>query len=89
MDDQFSKLENKVLAAIAHIQELRQTNEQLGAQCSELRDRLQDLEDEKDRLQRQLQAAREAAAAVDDFEAKKKLIEQKVSGLLAKLEAMG
>jgi predicted nucleic acid-binding Zn-ribbon protein len=89
MDDQLDRLEARVLAAIALIQDLRRENRELAARCGKQEARLDDLRSARERLEGQLAAARDTAAAVDDFEAKKQLIERKIGSLLEKLEAMG
>jgi FtsZ-binding cell division protein ZapB len=89
MEDQLVRLERKVLEAIALIQSLRRENEQLSARGADLDGRLRDLQEERDQLQRELQQAQAAAAAATDFEQKRQRIEEKVAGLLEKLEAMG
>ncbi len=95
MEDQLSRLEGKVLEAIEIIQGLRQENGELGTRCAglegsmtELEGRLQDAEEQRNQLQRDLEEARESAAQVDQFEEKRRLVEEKVGGLLSKLEAM-
>jgi len=89
MDDQLSRLERKILDAIDLIQTLRRDNQQLSERCETLDVKCRDLTEERDHLQRQLQSAREAAATAEDFEQKRLHIEEKVAGLLEKLEAMG
>jgi hypothetical protein len=89
MDDQFAKLEAKVADAIELIKGLRSENVRLQSQCRDLESRVGDLTDAGARLQRDLAEAREAAAQVEQFEAKRRLIEERVGGLLDKLEAMG
>jgi FtsZ-binding cell division protein ZapB len=89
MDDHLSRLESKVLEAIDTIQNLRQENGELQQRCQDLEASLQDLQGERDGLQRQLAETREVAAQADLFEEKRRIIEDKVGGLLSKLEAMG
>jgi hypothetical protein len=50
---------------------------------------IKELRHENARLQHELAAAREAAEQVTQFETKRRLIEERVGGLLDKLEAMG
>ncbi len=89
MEEQLTRLENKILETIDRMQELRRDNERLGAKCATMQERLRAIESENEGLRQQVDAAREAASQFDDLEAKKRLIEQKVGGLIAKLEAMG
>lgn len=89
MEKQIERLEVKILEAIALIKELRSKNTQLAAECADLQARLVDLEDEKKRLVLKLEAATESAAAADELETKRQLIENKVTSLLDKLEALG
>ena len=88
MDDQLSRLENKVLEAIEIIQGLRHENGELSTRCHDLEARLQDADEQREKLQRELNEARESAAQVAHFEEKRRLVEEKVGGLLSKLEAM-
>ncbi|MBD3221369.1 cell division protein ZapB [bacterium] len=89
MEDHLSRLEVKVVEAIELIQTLREENRGLEGRCEELEHRLQDVAQERDRLRGQLEEASAAAAEVEQFEQKRRLIEQKVGNLLEKLEAMG
>jgi len=89
MDDFITRLENKVLTAIETIQTLRQENAQLEAERESLQKQLQDVTREKERMQRELAETRESASQVEQFEEKRRIIEEKVGGLLDKLEAMG
>lgn len=50
---------------------------------------IRELRQENARLQHDLAEARETAAQVTQFETKRRLIEERVGGLLDKLEAMG
>lgn len=89
MDDHLSRLETKVLQAIETIQNLRETNAELEARCQDLEARLADQEQASERLRSQLDEAATAAAEIERFEQKRRLVEQKVGNLLEKLEAMG
>lgn len=89
MDDQLARLETKVLEAIEIIKGLRHENGELGARCSDLEGRLHEAEEQRSRLQRDLDEARETAAQAEHFEEKRRLVEEKVGSLLSKLEAMG
>ena len=88
MDDQLARLESKVLEAIEIIQGLRRENGELNERCGDLEGRLQDADEQRQQMQRDLGEARESAAQVDQFEEKRRLVEEKVGGLLSKLEAM-
>ncbi len=89
MEDHLSRLETKVTEAIELIQTLREENRGLEGRCGQLEQRLQDVTQESDRLRSRLEEASAAAAEVEQFEQKRRLIEQKVGNLLEKLEAMG
>ena len=89
MDDQFARLEAKVADAIELIKGLRTENAGLLARCRELESQVVELDDAGVRLRHDLAAARDAAVQMTQFEAKRKLIEERVNGLLDKLEAMG
>ena len=88
MDDQLARLENKVLEAIEIIQGLRRENGELAARCEDLEGRLHEAEEQREGLQRELNEARESAAQVEHFEERRRQVEEKVGGLLSKLEAM-
>jgi chromosome segregation ATPase len=89
MDDQIARLESKVLETIEIIQGLRQENHDLGSRVSDLEHQLQAAEEERNDLQRRLNDAQEMASRAELFEEKRRLVEQKVGGLLDKLEALG
>ena len=82
MDDQLARLEAKVLETIETMQGLRHENGELKARCGDLEARGSDLEN-------QLREAHESASQAEGFEEKRRLVEEKVGGLLSKLEAMG
>lgn len=81
-------LEEKVLHAVQRIQELKAENDELRRARSGLEEQLAELRDRADRTQRELDASREAAAALAQMEEKRKIIEEKVGGLLDKLDAL-
>ena len=90
MDDQLAILESKVLETIEIIQGLRRENGELSARCAgleeslaELEGRLQEAAEERERLQRDLDEARESAAQVDQFEEKRRLVEEMSAGCSA------
>ncbi len=89
MDDSIGRLEGKVLEAIALIQNLRQENTQLRERCQTQESSADDLRATVARLQRELGDAQQTADQVTQFEEKRRIIEEKVGGLLEKLEAMG
>lgn len=89
MDDHLSRLEARVQGAIDLIHDLRRQNGDLQSRCQELEQRMGDLQGERDRLQERLHEASAAAAQVEEFEERRRVIEQKVGSLLEKLEAMG
>jgi len=89
MDDHLSRLEAKVNQTIERMQELRRVNADLEQRNQQLEESAGSLRNERDQLQRRLAEASTAAAQVEEFEEKRRLIEQKVGSLLEKLEAMG
>ena len=89
MDNNLNVLEAKVLEAVGLIKELRQENARLTGVCGELEARAAELADANARLQQELEDARRQAADVEVYETKRKEIEDKVGGLLQKLEALG
>lgn len=89
MDDHLSRLEAKVNQTIERMQELRRVNADLEQRHQQLEESVGTLRSERDQLQRRLEEASTAAAQIDEYEEKRRLIEQKVGSLLEKLEAMG
>lgn len=96
MDGNLNILETKVLEAVELIKELRNENQQLTSrnsemetQVTEMEARLGGLEDDNTRLNHELEEARQEAGSVEIYEQKRKEIEDKVGGLLEKLEALG
>ncbi len=87
-DDSFELLEEKVLSAVRRIQELKSENESLAAQRDELTQEVEALNDRASRAESDLANARTQAAQVDNMEDKRKLIEEKVGGLLDKLDSI-
>lgn len=81
-------LEEKVLHAVQRIQELKAENDELRRSRSGLEDQLAELKDRCDRTQRDLDASLESVAAAEQMEEKRKIIEEKVGGLLDKLDAI-
>ena len=96
MDSNLNILETKVLEAIGLIQELRNENQQLtnrnselDSQVTEMEARLGGLEDDNTRLNHELEETRQDAGSIEDYEQKRKEVEDKVGNLLAKLEGLG
>lgn len=89
MDNNFSLLEEKVLKAVRLIQELRAENDQLQQQQEEWKSHLEVLKEDNLRLSQELEQKRSAAAQVEQFEEKRRVIEEKVGGLLEKLDQVG
>ncbi len=85
----FSHLEQKVAEAIELIKDLRSENSTLRQQREELQSRCETLETESVRMNRELEQTRQGAARSEHFEEKRREIEEKVGGLLEKLEALG
>ena len=89
MESNLNILETKVLEAIKLIKDLRGENERLTGRCEDLEARLGDLDNEKVRLNHELDEARQNAGNVEVYEEKRKEIEAKVGGLLEQLEGLG
>jgi chromosome segregation ATPase len=89
MENNFAQLEEKVLKAVRLIQDLRAENQQLQQTQLELQARYEALKEDRDRMNHELETSRQAAATLEQFEEKRRLIEEKVGGLLEKLEEIG
>ncbi len=96
MDNNLNILETKVLEAVELIKELRSENQRLSGRNSELEGQVTALEaqieglaEQNTNLNQELAEARQQAGTVEVYEEKRKEIEDKVGGLLAKLEALG
>ena len=89
MDSNLDILEAKVIEAVGLIKELKAENARLSDRCGELEASLQDLEAAHSRLTTELEEARGNAGAIEVYEEKRKEIEDKVGGLLQKLEGLG
>ncbi len=89
METKLGILEAKVNAAVGLIKELRAENESLKERCRELQSSLAAAEEAHSRLSAELEQARQEAGLAAAFEEKRKEIEDKVGGLLDKLEALG
>jgi len=88
-DDSFSRLEEKVLKAVRMIQDLKTENVRLQQQREGLESEVAGMRREQERLSRELEAARQAAATVEQFEQSRRILEEKVGGLLEKLDQIG
>ncbi len=96
MESNLNILEAKVLEAIALIQDLRQSNRRLAnsnsemaAQVTELTARLLGVESDNERLNTSVAEAEDQAETIQIYEKKRQAIENRVGGLLEKLEALG
>ena len=89
MESKLGLLEAKVVEAVGRIKDLRTENESLKRQCAELKASLAEAEGTAERLHNELEQKSQEASLVGDYEEKRKEIEDKVGGLLAKLEALG
>ncbi|MFT5232876.1 MAG: cell shape-determining protein MreC [Candidatus Krumholzibacteriia bacterium] len=96
MESNLNVLETKVLEAIALIQDLRKTNQrlansntELSEQVTELEARVVGVEAENERLSSTVNEAGEQAETIQVYEEKRQAIENRVGGLLEKLEALG
>lgn len=88
-DDRFAQLEEKVLKAVRLIQDLRAENSRLSRQREELEQAYSSLQAENQRIGRDLEEARATAAMIERFEESRRNIEEKVGGLLEKLDLIG
>ena len=89
MESNFSQLEEKVLQAVRLIQELRTENTELHKQRELLENQFESLKEDNQRISRELEQTRHRAASVEHFEEKRRIIEEKVGGVLEKLEEIG
>lgn len=89
MADNLALLEEKVLAAIDLIKSLRADKARLRQERDDLAVRLNGLTEENDALKRELGAVKNSVIESEQFEAKRRAIEDKVSGLLEMLEGIG
>mgnify|MGYP003702864725 FL=1 len=89
MDSNLDILEAKVIEAVSLIKELKADNERLNGRCGELEAAMQELETVNDRLTTELEEARSEVGTIEVYEEKRKEIEDKVGGLLLKLEGLG
>ena len=89
MEDNLGRLEEKVLKAVRLIQELRSENDRLQRQRTQLESEFAALHERSEQLGCDLEAARAVAATVENFEEHRRIIEEKVGGLLEKLDQIG
>jgi len=87
-ENSLSLLEEKVLHAVQRIQDLKAENEVLRQARSEMEGQLSMLRDQYESAQRDLNEARGRAAAAEQLEDNRRIIEEKVGGLLDKLDAI-
>jgi len=87
-DNSFELLEAKVMTAVRRIQELKAENEALAGRRDELERHVEALKDQVSRTQEELSAVRQQAAHVARWEDRRRLIEEKVGGLLETLESI-
>ena len=87
-DNSFELLEAKVMTAVRRIQELKAENEVLAGRREELEKQVAALKDQVSRAEGELSEARQQAAVVARWEDKRRLIEEKVGGLLETLESI-
>jgi FtsZ-binding cell division protein ZapB len=88
-EDSFSRLEERVLKAVRMIQDLKTENTRLRQQREGLESEIAGMQREQERLARELETARHAAATVEQFEESRRILEEKVGGLLEKLDQIG
>lgn len=87
-DDSMKLLEERVLGAVQRIQVLKTENDQLRRTQSELENQVADLRDRCETAQRELGAVQDRADTAAELENRRSLIEEKVGGLLEKLDAI-
>ena len=89
MERNLTILEEKVLAAVDLIKSLRADNARLRAERDDLAVRLDDVTEENVDLKRELGQVRHSVTDTEQFEVKRRAIEEKVGGLLEMLEGIG
>ena len=89
MEGNLNILEDRVLEAVILIKELRTENGRLNETCQDLENRKAEVEEQNALLKRKLEEATKTASDVELYEQKRKDIEDRVGGLLQKLEALG
>ncbi len=89
MEQSLARLEEKVQHAVRIIGDLRGENSRLRGERDTLQERCDDLSRQTQDLSRELEETRAVAASVETFEHRRRIIEEKVGGLLEKLEQIG
>ncbi len=89
MERNLAILEEKVLAAVDLIKSLRADNARLRTERDDLAVRLDDVTEENVDLKRELGQVRRSVTDTEQFEVKRRAIEEKVGGLLEMLEGIG
>ena len=89
MEGNMTILEEKVVAAIDLIKSLRADLARLRAERDDLALRLDDVTEENVDLKRELGQVRRSVTDTEQFEVKRRAIEEKVGGLLEMLEGIG
>jgi len=89
MERNLAILEEKVLAAVDLIKSLRADNARLRTERDDLAVRLDDVTEENVGLKRELGQVRRSVTDTEQFEVKRRAIEEKVGGLLEMLEGIG
>ena len=89
MEQSLARLEETVLHAMGTIKDLRDENARLRSERDQLHERCEALAEDRVTLSRELEETRTVAASVERFEEKRRIIEEKVGGLLEKLEQIG
>lgn len=89
MEAQLSRLESKIQETIERTAALQRDNTALERRNAELEAAVMELRSERDRLRSRLDEADSAAALLEEYQEKHRLVEAKVGNLLDKLEAMG
>jgi chaperonin cofactor prefoldin len=89
MEDSITHLEEKVLKAVRLIKDLRVENANLQQQKQTVESQIEALKEDHQRMSRELEESRQTAARLERFEEKRRIIEEKVGGLLEKLEEIG
>jgi hypothetical protein len=85
--DSYNLLEEKMMRAVGAIRELKGANTRLIAQRDELEALNEALQIEIGRLKDRIGDVRPDKIVADDFEKKRRLIEEKVGDLLAELDS--
>ena len=89
MEGNLNILEDKVLEAVILIKELRTENDRLKKTNQDLENRCAEVEEQNSFLNSKLEDANKTASEVEVYELKRKEIEDRVGGLLQKLEGLG